>query len=307
MKSSLHPKLIRLEQDFKPSPITRIVDAELDRCKVELWIKRDDLIHPIVSGNKWRKLKYTINNALHQNAECIISMGGQYSNHLHALAFASKALGLKSSAIIRGEKPTQFTPTLLDLEQWGMELNFISRQDYRLLRHIKVINDLPQIKTGQYWIPEGGATNLALKGISESINEIDMDYDLMAVACGTGTTLAGLIANGIESRHFLGIATIKNAGFLVHDVQELLNSEGIKRENWQIGLDYHFGGFAKTKPALLDFVNQFRHKHQIPIEPVYTGKLLFAIYDLLRLGYFKPGQRIIALHTGGLQGMRQNL
>ncbi len=282
----------------------QIIDPELSARQIELWIKRDDLIHPIISGNKWRKLKYILNHALHLNADCIVSMGGAYSNHLHALAYAGKLLEIKTVGFIRGEAPSRPNQTLLDLMDWGMELRFVSRSEYRKLRDYKHHDSLPDLKPGEYWLPEGGATELALKGVGESVAEIDLNFDVLAVACGTGTTLAGLIAHAPHSCRVLGVAALKNAGFLVYDVQQMLNTNGVTREDWQLALDYHCGGFAKTSPALLEFIRQFQDKHGVPLEPVYTGKLMLAIYDLLRRGHFKAGQRIVALHTGGLQGNR---
>lgn len=304
MNSGLHPRLRELESRLSPAPLSRIVDAELASHRIELWLKRDDLLHPVISGNKWRKLKYILNHALGLQAETIVSMGGTYSNHLHALAYAGKALGLKTAAFVRGERPKQLNPTLIDLENWGMALHFVSRGDYRQLRTYKEHDSLPDLKPGQYWLPEGGATGLALQGVGEIVAEIDMDFDVLAAACGTGTTLAGLIAATPLSSRVLGIAALKGAGFLIDDVRQLLAGQNIDRHNWTIDLDHHIGGFAKTSPALLQFIEQFQHRHGIALEPIYTGKLLMALYDLIEQGYFEPGQRIVALHSGGLQGTR---
>ncbi|MGZ5000216.1 MAG: 1-aminocyclopropane-1-carboxylate deaminase/D-cysteine desulfhydrase [Methylomonas sp.] len=304
MKLPLHPHLQALERHLAPAPLMQILDAELNRRQLELWIKRDDLIHPVISGNKWRKLKFILNHALHLGADTIVSMGGAYSNHLHALAFIGKLIGIKTVGFVRGERPEQLTPTLIDLQDWGMELRFVSRSEYRQLREYKDHDSLPGLKPGEYWLPEGGATELALQGVGESLAEIDMAFDVLAVACGTGTTLAGLIAHSPLSSRILGVAALKNAGFLVYDVQQLLESRNISRTDWQIALDYHCGGFAQTTPALLAFIREFQERHGVPLEPVYTGKLLFAVYDLIRLGHFQAGQRLVVLHTGGLQGKR---
>lgn len=300
----LHPRLLALERQFSPAPLQRINDPLFSRFQVELWIKRDDLLHSIISGNKWRKLKYILNHALYLDADCMVSMGGCYSNHLHALAYAGKLLGIKTIGLVRGECPAQLNPTLKDLQDWGMTLRFVSRSDYRQLRTYKHHDSLPDLQASQYWLPEGGATALALQGVAEIVAEIDIDFNVLVTACGTGTTLAGLLACAPVNCEVLGIAALKNAGFLVDDVQQLLNSLQISRTNWHIALDYHFGGFGKTTPALLAFIKQFTTQHGIPLEPVYTGKVLFAVYDLLKQGYFKPGQRLIVLHTGGLQGFR---
>lgn len=297
----MHSKLINLEKTFNPSILTKIEDTLLESYQVELWIKRDDLLHPIISGNKWRKLKYILDHALSIGADTIISMGGAYSNHLHALAYVGKVLGLKTIGLIRGEPAATLTPTLLDMQHWGMEHRFVSRSEYRLLRQYKHWDDLPDLTTGQYWLPEGGAQALALQGVAELVAEIEMTYDTLCVPCGTGTTLAGLVNAVADNVSVLGFAALKNAGFLTDDVNALLPRH---TNNWQILLDYHFGGFAKTNAELLAFIDAFEVRNQIPLEPVYTGKMLYALYDLIQKRAFKANQRIIAVHTGGLQGKR---
>jgi 1-aminocyclopropane-1-carboxylate deaminase len=297
----MHLELIKLEKTFKPSIITKIDDPLLDQYQIKLWIKRDDLLHPIISGNKWRKLKYTLDHALSEGADTLISMGGAYSNHLHALAYVSKALGLKTIGLVRGEQPETLTPTLSDLQNWGMVLKFVSRFDYRLLRQYKGCYDLPGLKPRQYWLPEGGAQALALKGVAELVNEIDVAYDILCVPCGTGATLAGIIDMVPDQVSVMGFAALKNAEFLQTDVESLLPRPC---SNWQINMDYHFGGFAKTSAELMTFMADFEFKTGIPLEPVYTGKMIYAIYNLITKHTFKPGQRIIAVHTGGLQGKR---
>jgi len=297
----MHLELIKLERTFKPSILTKIDDPLLDRYEIELWMKRDDLLHPIISGNKWRKLKYGLDHALSSGADTIISMGGAYSNHLHALAYAGKVAGLKTIGFIRGEQPGALTQTLSDMQNWGMELKFVSRSDYRLLRQYKGCHALPGLRPQQYWLPEGGAQSLALKGVVELVNEIDVLYDILCAPCGTGTTLAGIIDAVPEQISVMGFAALKNAGFLLSDVESLLPRPCT---NWQINLNYHFGGFAKTNSELMAFITDFEYRTGIPLEPVYTGKMMYALYDLIAKPSFKQGQRIIAVHTGGLQGKR---
>ncbi|MGR9013085.1 MAG: 1-aminocyclopropane-1-carboxylate deaminase/D-cysteine desulfhydrase [Gammaproteobacteria bacterium] len=297
----MHPELIKLEKSFNPSILTKVDDPVLAQYQVELWMKRDDLLHPVISGNKWRKLKYILDHALSLGADTIISMGGAYSNHLHALAYVGKVLGLKTIGLVRGEPSVTLTPTLLDAKEWGMELKFVSRSDYRLLRQYKSHFALPGLKQGQYWLTEGGAQTLALQGVAELVNEIEMAYDTLCVPCGTGTTLAGIIDKAPERMSVLGFAALKNAGFLRKEVEAMLSQS---RHNWQLNLDYHFGGFAKINAELSAFINDFELKTNIPLEPVYTGKMIYAVYDLITKHYFKPGERIVALHTGGLQGKR---
>ncbi|MDI1292077.1 MAG: pyridoxal-phosphate dependent enzyme [Methylobacter sp.] len=297
----MHPELIKLEKTFKSSILTKIDDPMLAQYQIELWMKRDDLLHPVISGNKWRKLKYSLDHALSLGTDTIISMGGAYSNHLHALAYVGKVLGLKTIGLVRGEQPVTLTPTLSDINDWGMELRFVSRADYRLLRQYKNHQALPGLQPGQYWLTEGGAHALALKGVAELVNEIEIPYDTLCVPCGTGTTLAGIIDAAQEQVSVLGFAALKNAGFLTAEVEAMLSQS---RNNWQINLGYHFGGFAKINAELSAFTDDFELKTGIPLEPVYTGKMMYAVYDLIKKHYFKPGERIIALHTGGLQGKR---
>jgi len=290
-----------LERSFKTSTLEKVTDPHFERQQIELWIKRDDQLHPIVSGNKWRKLKFILRHALELGSDTLISMGGIYSNHLHALAYAGHALGLKTIGLIRGEPPEPLTPTLQDCQQWGMELRFVSRSDYRLLRQYREHFDLPGIEPGQYWLPEGGAQALALQGVAELVKEIDIPFDLLCLPCGTGTTLAGCIAALDGTKKVIGFAALKNADFLTGDVESLLTKP---YNNWQISQNYHGGGFAKTTPELLEFIRTFELIQRVPLEPVYTGKMLYGLYDMIAKGCFAPGQRIIAVHTGGLQGRR---
>lgn len=301
----MHPKLLELETLFNKSPLQLLSEPLFEQQQLQVWIKRDDLLHPIISGNKWRKLKYILNHALSLEKDTIISMGGAYSNHLHALAFTGKCLNFKTHAFIRGEKPKKFNPTLNDLIKWGMELTFISRGDYRLLRTYKQYDALPCLKSNEYWLPEGGALSLALQGVSELTTEIKQSYDFICSPCGTGTTLAGLIQAVPKQTQVIGFAALKGASFLNDDVKQLLPQFIADQENWQINNDYHFGGFAKTKPELLEFITYFEQQHHIPLEPVYSGKMLFALYDLIKQNHFPKKTKIVALHTGGLQGKRK--
>lgn len=297
----MHPKLAALEKTFGNSILHKLDDPSINPYPVELWIKRDDLLHPVLSGNKWRKLKHCLNDAMARNCHTLVSMGGKYSNHLHALAYASQHLGIKAIGLVRGEATSPLTPTLSDCRNWGMELRFLSRSEYRQLRYHQDTNQLPGFPPGHYWLPEGGATNLALAGVAELIKEIDVPFDVLCLPCGTGTTLAGCVAAVPESVSVLGIAALKNARFLASDVAALVPEAS---HHWTISHDYHFGGFAEGSPELLSFMKSFEARNSIPLEPVYTGKMLYALYDLIAKGKFNLGSRIITLHTGGLQGNR---
>jgi len=299
--SFMHPAIAQLAQQFTPSPLCQVEDELLTKQHLELWLKRDDLLHPIISGNKWRKLKYTLDHALSIGADTLISMGGAYSNHLHALAYVGKLLGIKTIGYVRGEPGDELTPTLRDVQSWGMELRFVSRTDYRALRHYRQHQDLPGILPNQYWLPEGGAQTLVLQGLAEMVTEIETAYDVICTPCGTGATLAGIIAAVPEDKQVLGFAALKNADFLFKDVENLLTGSN---KHWDINLAYHFGGFANVNPELLSFIDGLSLNTKIPFEPVYTGKMMYGLFDLIRKHYFQPGQRIIAVHTGGLQGNR---
>ncbi len=295
-----------LEYGNKASPVIKLSSPILDFKQVELWIKRDDLIHSVISGNKWRKLKYVLNHALNNRVDTIISMGGTYSNHLHALAFAGKQLELKTSAFIRGEKPAIFTPTLRDISDFGMELNFISRSEYRELRQYKQNDQLPGILQGEYWLPEGGATEFALQGVAEIVSELHSQllFDSICVPCGTATTLAGLVSAEVSCSHIYGFSALKNAAFLNQDVNNFFVEGYQLPDNWSIEPDYHFGGFAKQNDQLLLFMEEFEQTYGIELDKVYTGKMMYGVFDLIQRDFFKKGERVVVIHTGGLQGNR---
>ena len=297
----LNKQLVALEQKLGSSILNFIDEPFIKEQGVELWLKRDDLLHPVISGNKWRKLKYILDHALSLNTQKIISMGGAYSNHLHALAYVAKQLGIASHGIVRGERPEVLNPSLVDMSAWEMSLEFISRCEYRKLRSYTLSTTLPELQPGEYWLPEGGALELALQGVAELVGGCDINYDVL---CGTATTMAGLINAVPENKQVLGFAALKGAGFLTNEIKRLLNHVDCHNLDWFVNLEYHFGGFAKITPTLDCFINQFEQTHKIKLEPVYTGKMLYGIYDLIRQGYFKSGQKIIAIHTGGLQGNR---
>lgn len=300
----LNQQLISLEHKLGSSILNYIEEPFITEQGVELWLKRDDLLHPVISGNKWRKLKYILDHALSLNTHKIISMGGAYSNHLHALAYVTNQLGIASQGKIRGERPEILNPSLVDMSAWGMSLQFMARSEYRKLRTHRHYTALTELQAGEYWLPEGGALELALQGVAELVDECDIDYDVLCVPCGTATTMAGLISAVTENKKVLGFAALKGAGFLNNEINRLLKNKDCHKAGWFVNLDYHFGGFAKITPVLDRFINQFKQTHKIQLEPVYTGKMLYGIYDLIRQGYFKSGQKIIAIHTGGLQGKR---
>ncbi len=287
----------------QPTPVQEIHDAVLDKAGVRLLIKRLDLVHPLISGNKWYKLKYNLIAARGQGCQTLLSFGGAYSNHIHALAAAGAEYGFNTIGVIRGEAHDPLNPTLQFAADHGMLLHYLSRADYRRKNSV-AMNEWLKAEFGDFYlIPEGGSNALALKGCAEIVADIDQPFDVIACACGTAATLAGLIAGLQGQRQALGFAVLKGAGFLCDEVKSLLSAGAYQQhDNWQINLDYHFGGYAKIRPELLGFMHRFETEHGILLEPIYTGKLLFGFYDLLAAGYFQPGQTVLVLHTGGLQG-----
>ncbi len=271
--------------------------------KVKVFLKRDDLIHPVISGNKWRKLKYNIKKVLDSKTHRILTFGGAFSNHIHATAYAGKIFKIETIGIIRGEKHLPLNPTLDFVKKCGMEINYISRSDYRKRKEPEFVETL-KAKFGEFHlIPEGGTNELAVKGCTEIINQINIDYDYIASACGTGGTLSGLICGTNGNKKVIGIPVLKNAGFLNEEIKTLTQSFSNKIfDNWELLLDYHFGGYAKINTELINFINQFENINQIRLDPIYTGKLLCGINNLIEKNYFSKGSRIILLHTGGLQG-----
>ncbi len=286
------------------TPLQKLKSEILESAGVSLWVKRLDLIHPVVSGNKWYKLKYNLSAAQAEGATTVLSFGGAYSNHIHALAGACKMLGLSSIGVIRGEAHTPLNRTLQYAESCGMRLHYLNRSDYRL-KHTDAIQQRLKDKYGDlYIVPEGGSNALALKGVAELIPELGDHYDRLCCACGSGGTLAGLIAGLDGHKQLEGFAALKGADFLYADVRRLLSEAGfIDPNNWQINLDYHFGGFAKTTAELLAFIRQFEVEQGVVLEPLYTGKLFYGLFERIKAGAYPQGTRIIALHSGGLQGI----
>ncbi len=280
-----------------PSPIHALHHPLLEEKKVQLFVKRDDLIHPHISGNKWRKLKYTLQDAQQKGKKHLITFGGAYSNHLLATACAAKQLGFTCTGFVRGEETLPLNPVLSLCTAFGMQLHYVDRTSYRNKQDI--FNQYFTNDTHAYFIDEGGASALAAKGVAELIDELPETYTHIFTACGTGATLAG-ISQGLQ-QHMLptkaiGIAVLKGADFLKQDVSALAP----KAQNWDILLQYHQGGYAKTTPHLINWMQDFSQQTALPIEPVYTGKLFYALFDLIAADYFEQNSKILAIHTGGI-------
>lgn len=285
-----------------PSPINRVEDPFLEENGIELYLKRDDLINSKVSGNKWRKMKYNLQQANKEGKETILTFGGAYSNHIMATAAAGFIFKVKTIGIIRGEEHLPLNDSLAFATSCGMELFYMDRETYRN-KHTQEVKEYVHKTFGSdlYLLPEGGSNKYAVKGCAEVISEIDIDFDFICCACGTGGTVSGLIAGLDHRKMVLGFPALKGASFLYDDVKSLLYEyNGEEYNNWDLQLDYHFGGYAKKNEELVNFIKDFYFKTNIELDFVYTGKMLFGIYDLIKKGYFKRGHTIIAVHTGGL-------
>lgn len=286
------------------TPLTEIFDPLFEQKQIRILIKREDLTDEFISGNKWYKLKYNLIEADKLGFNTLLTFGGAYSNHIHATAAAGNKYGFKTIGVIRGEEHLPLNPTLSFAQKKGMIIEYIDRKSYRNKYDESLIKALKNKFGDFYLIPEGGSNHLAIKGCAKIIPSITTDFNFICSACGTGGTLAGLIL-GLDSKSFaLGFSVLKGGEFLYQNVQTLLSyyqKENLK--NYLINLDYHFGGYAKTNSSLNNFCRTFEEKHNIPIEPIYTGKMFYGIYDLIRCDFFPPESKIIAIHTGGLQGL----
>jgi 1-aminocyclopropane-1-carboxylate deaminase len=310
-------------KSYKPagSPVEEVNDPILKDSGIRLLIKRDDLIHEHISGNKWRKLKHNISEAIQQNHHTILTFGGAYSNHISATAYTCKKVGLESIGIIRGEDDST-NPTLNFARENGMQLHFVSREDYKIMTSVGACRGTPLLEElekmfGRFFlIPEGGANGLGVRGCAEILSEVEEQFDIVCCAVGTGTTLAGLAISLKQDQKLVGFPALKGGGFLKEEAERLIgesrlvslsvvegsNGFDCAQPSFELTTDYHFGGYAKLKPELLEFINGFTERTGIPLDPIYTCKMMFGMYDLILKGHFASGTTILAMHTGGLQG-----
>lgn len=264
-------------------------------------ILRLDLIHPVISGNKWFKLQYYLKEALAMKCNRLVSFGGAYSNYIVALALAGQKAGIPTTGFIRGDAPTNLSHTLKEAMSYGMELQFVSRADYRLKDFIQNSYHQP----GWYWIPEGGYGVLGAKGAAEILDIHDTSiYSHIICATGTGTMMAGLIQGALPTQQILGISVLKNHLSIFQEIQALINKQTTKLPSFQCMHGYDWGGYGKHQPALLSFMQDFWKQEQIPTDFVYTAKMIYAIKDLIQKNHFEPGSRLLLIHSGGLQGNR---
>jgi 1-aminocyclopropane-1-carboxylate deaminase/D-cysteine desulfhydrase-like pyridoxal-dependent ACC family enzyme len=289
---------------FPPSPVQEIRDDILIKKNVRLFIKRDDLLHVQISGNKIRKLKYNLLQAKSEGHHTLLTFGGAYSNHIYAVAAAGEIYGFKTIGVIRGEPYSDLNPTLEFARSKGMHLHYKTRADYKVKYTTKSMGELKS-KFGEfYMIPEGGTNSHALKGCTEIIDEIDIPFDYITSCCGTGGTLGGIIAGLNGNQHAIGFPVLKGGEYLRKEIQDHIIAYNDKVYlNWHLVPDYHYGGYAKYSRELIEFINEFKGKHGIQLDPIYTGKMMSGLFKLIRKDVFEKGSGIIAVHTGGLQGI----
>jgi 1-aminocyclopropane-1-carboxylate deaminase len=267
---------------------------------MKIYIKREDLLHPYVSGNKFRKLKYNLLEAKKQGYSTILTFGGAFSNHISAVSYAAQEFGFQSIGVIRGEElhdKISENATLSFAQANGMQFEFVSRDDYRQKDSKNYIEKLRQQFGDFYLVPEGGTNKLAVKGCEEILTEEDDFFDYICCAVGTGGTISGIINSSKTHQKVLGFPALKG-DFLDSEIKKFT-----QKENWELITDYHFGGYAKINETLISFINKFRDKTHIPLDPVYTGKMCYGVFDLIRKGYFEKDANILLIHTGGLQGI----
>ena len=315
---------------LKPPAINKISHPLLIEKAVSLSLLRIDQTDAVISGNKWFKLKYNLIEARQQGYQILLSFGGPYSNHIHALAAAGKACQFNTVGIIRGEEHLPLNPTLSDAVKNGMKLYYIDRKTYRNKHTLEIIEQLKAMlikddpfflssktiksKAGDiYIVPEGGTNELAVKGAAEIVSFIPHETDYIAVPCGTGGTMAGIISGICQSEvhhaDILGFPALKGVEYLQKMISSILpqtckNSESRQDRNWKLFFDYHFGGFGKINKPLAVFIQEFEQTHGIELDPIYTAKMIYAVMDMIKGDFFPKGSKIIAIHTGGLQGKR---
>lgn len=288
-------------------PVQLLETHETIQAGVKLYLLRLDLTDDIVSGNKWFKLKYNLQHALENGYSSVLSFGGAFSNHIHALAKAGSSLGIKTIGVIRGEEEYADNPTLKDAQAWGMELYFVNRQEYRQRHDCEYLETLQARFSNPLIVPEGGSNKFAVQGAREIITPdilAKVNPDQIVLACGTGGTLAG-VALSVSDISVLGIPVLKKADFLFSDIENLMTDSGVEpTDNWDLDLEGHGGGYAKVSNDLLAFMEYMLKEYQLPLDQIYTAKMLSHLLKRIERGEYVEGSTILAIHTGGLQGAR---
>jgi 1-aminocyclopropane-1-carboxylate deaminase/D-cysteine desulfhydrase-like pyridoxal-dependent ACC family enzyme len=328
-----------MQFESKIIPLQVINDSITKKYGINLYILRTDLphppfrhllheekgsgnnfLHPNISGNKLFKLKYNLQEAINQDKKILLTFGGAFSNHIAATAAAGKEYHFKTIGIIRGEKHSNLNPTLKFASDCGMELHYVSRTLYQNKNELNEYVNRNFSEHNSYIISEGGSNELGIKGCEEITQSINIDFDYVCTACGTGATMTGIILALKKNQKAIGFQILKAENYIKNEVEEWLNkfannelikedkksgnnSETIQTQsNWEINDNYHFRGYAKVNQKLKDFVQQFEETNNIPLDFIYTGKMMFGIYDMIKKDFFKKDETIVAIHTGGLQG-----
>ena len=268
--------------------------------RIALYLKRDDLLHPFISGNKYRKLKYNLIAAQKQGHDTLLTFGGAFSNHIAATAFAGHQKRMRTIGIIRGEELAhkwKTNPTLTFADRYGMQFKFVTRDAYRDKADDVFLDALTREFGPNYLLPEGGTNQAAVKGCAEILTPEDAGFNVVCSCVGTGGTLAGISTAAYAKQQVLGFPALKG-DFLNQDIRKFA-----KKENWKLVNGYDFGGYGKITEALVHFINSFKAQTGISLDPVYTGKMLFGIIDMIQKDQFQAGTSILAIHSGGLQGI----
>lgn len=291
------------------TPVQIVSDELLSANGVDLGVLRLDMLHPHISGNKWYKLKYNLMEAADQGKRTILTFGGAYSNHIAAVAAAGEQFNFKTIGIIRGEElDSDQNHTLKFAKEHGMQLEFVSREEYGKKQQTDFLETLKSQFGDFYLVPEGGSNVLGVKGCTEILGLVDGEFDYVCCACGTGATLAGIIISAKPGQKIIGFPALKGGDFLRRDIDKLIQEyyrllgEEAKKHKYELQTDYHFGGFAKYSDELLRFIQGFKKRQGIELDFIYTAKMIYGIFDLVKKGYFPKDSKILAIHTGGLQG-----
>lgn len=285
----------------KKSKIQKLEDALFDHKKVEVFMLRDDLLHPGISGNKWRKLKYNLLNLSKEGLNRVVTVGGPYSNHIAAMAEAGKVFGFETIGLIRGYESYRSNPTLSRAEDLGMEIRFLSKKNYDKIGD-DFLNRL-RAEIGAFgFVPMGGGNQLGMKGCMEIVQEITETTTHITVGCGTGSTMAGIVSGTKENQMVIGFPAMKGGDFMQRDIENYLAKSGMDKSNFEMNTRFHFGGFAKVNMELADFIKEFHLKQGFILDGIYTGKMMFGLYKMISQDYFPKGSVITAIHTGGVQG-----
>ncbi|VAX19086.1 pyridoxal phosphate-dependent deaminase, putative [hydrothermal vent metagenome] len=285
------------------SCVTTLVTLPGGNNGVNVLMKRTDLVHPVISGNKWYKMKYNIVEMQKQGIDTLLTFGGAYSNHIHAASHAGKLFGFKTIGLIRGEEHLPLNSTLQSAINNGMELHYVDRTTFRKRETEEFLNSLKEKFGNVYILPVGGTNTVALKGCAEIIDQIEIDYDYICSASGSGGTFAGLVAGLQGDKKAMAFPALKGGEFLEKVISDLVsNYTGKSFSNWQLNTNYHFGGFAKLSRELIEFTHEFNKLNGFELDYIYTNKMMYGIADLIRKGFLKSGETIVAIHSGGLQG-----